>query len=61
MTDTTTSDLVNPPSDNRNVSIIALSIIAIGIGVVTGIGAIVLRYLISVIHNFFFLGIFSFD
>ncbi|WP_109466513.1 chloride channel protein [Albibacillus kandeliae] len=61
MTDTTTSDLVNPPSDNRNVSIIALSIIAIGIGVVTGIGAIVLRYLISVIHDFFFLGIFSFD
>ncbi|GHG95712.1 chloride channel protein [Pseudodonghicola xiamenensis] len=61
MTDTTTSDPANPPSDSRNVSIIALSMIAIGIGIVTGLGAIALRYLISVIHNFFFLGIFSFD
>ncbi|MDK3017969.1 chloride channel protein [Pseudodonghicola flavimaris] len=61
MTDTTPSDLAEPPADNRNVSIIALSMIAIGIGIVTGLGAIALRYLISIIHNFFFLGILSFD
>ena len=45
--------------DNRRASVITLSFIAIGIGVVTGLGAIALRYLISIIHNFFFLGEFS--
>lgn len=65
MTDSTTKDadalLHGPDDDQRRVSVIALSLIAVIIGVVTGIGAILLRYLISVIHNFFFLGIFSFS
>ena len=47
--------------DNRRVSIIALSVLAIVIGAVTGLGAIVLRYLISFIHNLAFLGTFSLD
>ncbi|MEZ5715088.1 MAG: chloride channel protein [Paracoccaceae bacterium] len=56
-----TADLIHADDDNRRFSLIALSMIAIGIGIVTGLGAILLRYLISVIHNFFFLGTFSFD
>ncbi|MFZ1726538.1 MAG: chloride channel protein [Albidovulum sp.] len=47
--------------DNRRVSIIALSLLAIVIGAVTGFGAILLRYLISFIHNLAFLGTFSLD
>jgi CIC family chloride channel protein len=43
-------------SSKRQVSIISLSFIAVLIGIVTGFGAIVLRYLISLIHNIFFLG-----
>ncbi len=37
--------------DNRRLSIIWLSLDAILIGVVTGLGAIALRYLISIVHN----------
>ncbi|RME18344.1 MAG: chloride channel protein, partial [Alphaproteobacteria bacterium] len=48
-------------TEHRSVGIIALSVIAVVIGVVTGLGAIALRYLISLIHNLFFLGTFSFD
>lgn len=44
---------------NRQVNMILLSVIAVCIGVVTGLGAILLRYLISIIHNLFFLGTFS--
>ncbi len=54
-------DLANQPTTTRNATIIALSLIAVAIGIVTGIGAILLRYLISIIHNFFFLGTFSLD
>ncbi|WP_084667976.1 chloride channel protein [Nioella nitratireducens] len=54
-------DLANQPTTTRNATIIALSLIAVAIGIVTGIGAIVLRYLISLIHNFFFLGTISLD
>ncbi len=46
--------------DNRQVSLVSLSLIAVVIGIVTGMGAIGLRYLIAVIHNLFFLGRFSF-
>ncbi len=42
--------------DQRFVGIVPLSILSVVIGVVTGLGAIALRYLISVIHNVFFLG-----
>ena len=60
MTDTATTDLPGLNNDTRNVSLISLSFLAIGIGIVTGLGAILLRYLISFIHNLFFLGEFSF-
>ncbi|APX24267.1 MAG: chloride channel protein [Rhodobacteraceae bacterium] len=65
MTETTTNESLTSQSiqtdDNRRVSMVYLSLIAVAIGVVTGIGAILLRYLISVIHNLAFLGIFSFE
>ncbi len=47
-------------TDNRQVSLITMSLIAVVIGVVTGLGAIALRYLIALIHNLFFLGKLSF-
>ncbi|WP_347312943.1 chloride channel protein [Defluviimonas sp. SAOS-178_SWC] len=53
------TDAAHAEPDHRRVSVIALSFLAIIIGVVTGVGAILLRYLISIIHNFFFLGTFS--
>ncbi len=46
---------------NRQVNLIVLSVIAVVIGVITGFGAIALRYLIAIIHNLFFLGTFSFE
>ncbi len=61
MSEQSTIEFPQPQDDQRRFSIIALSAIAIAIGIVTGLGAVVLRYLISVLHNFFFLGIFSFD
>ncbi len=63
MTDISTQDQAGTEAepDNRRVSLIQLSFLAIGIGIVTGFGAILLRYLISLIHNLFFLGEFSFE
>ena len=46
--------------DNRQVTLVMLSLFATIIGVVTGLGAIALRYLIALFHNLFFLGKFSF-
>jgi chloride channel protein, CIC family len=59
MTETLPTDPAETTPDNRRASVIALSFLAIGIGIVTGLGAIGLRYLISIIHNLFFLGTFS--
>ena len=59
MNESLPTDTAETAPDNRRASVITLSFIAIGIGVVTGLGAIALRYLISIIHNFFFLGEFS--
>ncbi|MCB2106012.1 MAG: hypothetical protein KDE10_16685, partial [Rhodobacteraceae bacterium] len=61
MTETTPNDPQHTFPDNRRLSIIWLSLIAILIGVVTGLGAIALRYLISIVHNLAFLGTFSLD
>jgi len=47
------------PAHNRQVNLIFLSVIALVIGVVTGLGAVFLRWLIGLIHNVFFLGQFS--
>ena len=41
--------------------LVRLSLLAIVIGVVTGLGAVIFRGLIGVIHNASFLGIFSLD
>jgi chloride channel protein, CIC family len=59
MTETLPTDPAETTPENRRASVIALSFLAIGIGIVTGLGAIGLRYLISIIHNLFFLGTFS--
>ncbi len=47
------------PAYNRQVNLITLSLIALVIGVVTGFGAVFLRWLIGLIHNVFFLGQFT--
>jgi CIC family chloride channel protein len=41
--------------------LIGMTLLAVGVGVVTGIGAWVFRELIGLVHNIFFLQIFSFD
>jgi hypothetical protein len=40
--------------------LIGMSLLAVGVGIVTGIGAFLFRELISLIHNLFFLQTFSF-
>ncbi len=45
---------------NHAVGLLRLSLFAVTIGVVTGIGAVLFRALIGLIHNLFFLGQFSF-
>ncbi len=42
------------------IGLLALSIIAVAVGIFTGLGAVVFRALIGFIHNVFFLGHFSF-
>jgi len=42
-------------------SLTGLSLLALLIGIITGLGAIFLRYLIGLIHNVFFLGVWSAD
>jgi CIC family chloride channel protein len=44
----------------RRIGLLNLSILALVLGVVTGFGAVVFRDLIGLIHNLFFLGLFSF-
>jgi chloride channel protein, CIC family len=44
----------------RRLRILPLSLLALIVGVITGIGAVVFRDLIGLIHNLFFLGQFSF-
>ena len=45
---------------NHAVGLLRLSLYAVAIGIVTGVGAVVFRALIGLIHNLFFLGQFSF-
>jgi chloride channel protein, CIC family len=45
---------------NQAVGLLRLSLYAVTIGIVTGVGAVVFRALIGLIHNVFFLGQFSF-
>ena len=39
------------PRDERRVSLLTLCLLALGVGVLTGIGAVALRALIGLIHN----------
>ena len=55
-----TSRQSKPPEDAGPISLFALSLISIIIGIVTGIGAVGFRALIAFIHNAFFLGKLSF-
>lgn len=49
------------PAPEREVRIWTLLVLALIVGVVAGLGAIVFKYLIAVIGNFAFYGVFSFD
>ncbi|GKS69548.1 chloride channel protein [Nitrosomonas sp. PY1] len=48
-------------ADNGNRSMLVMSLLAIGIGILTGLGAGIFRALIALIYNIFYLGRFSFD
>ena len=53
-----------PPDDEseeRQIHLLTLSLVAVFVGLFTGFGAIAFRALIGVIHNVFFLGVFSFQ
>ncbi|MEG6507969.1 chloride channel protein [Methyloligella sp. 2.7D] len=57
-----TEDITPAPEEDETlrISLWALSLLAIGVGIITGFGAVLFRGLISVIHNAFFLKEFSF-
>ena len=46
-------------SRERSVNLLVFSLVAVVVGAVTGIGAVLFRALIAVVHNLFFLGHFS--
>ncbi len=54
--------VANPPArrDGRRVGLLALCLLALAVGVVTGVGAVALRALIALFHNASYLGVFSF-
>ena len=45
---------------SKTIGLFSLSLVAVGVGVITGAGAVAFRALIGFIHNVFFLGQFSF-
>jgi CIC family chloride channel protein len=47
---------VSPPAEIRRLSLLQLSLLALLLGVVTGVGAVLFRDLIGLIHNLFFEG-----
>ncbi len=47
--------------DIRRIRLLPLSLLALLVGVITGLGAVVFRDLIGLVHNVFFLGHFAFD
>ncbi|MDF3808796.1 MULTISPECIES: chloride channel protein [Rhodopseudomonas] len=49
-----------PVRDERRVNLLVLCCLALVIGVMTGVGAVALRYLIGLFHNLFYNGTFSF-
>ena len=52
----------SPPvrRDERRVGLLVLCLLALAVGIVTGVGAAALRALIALIHNASYLGVFSF-
>ena len=46
--------------DERRVGLLALCLLALAVGIVTGVGAVALRALIALFHNASYLGVFSF-
>jgi chloride channel protein, CIC family len=48
-----------PDREERRVSLLTLCLLALGVGIFTGVGAVVLRSLIGLIHNAMFNGIFK--
>ena len=49
-----------PKHNARRLGLLPLALLALVVGVITGIGAVVFRGLIGLVHNVFFLGHFSF-
>jgi CIC family chloride channel protein len=49
----------SPDVQRKTIGLFSLSLIAVAVGVVTGVGAVAFRALIGFIHNVFFLGQFS--
>jgi chloride channel protein, CIC family len=47
------------PRDERRVSLLVLCLLALGVGILTGIGAVALRALIGLIHNVLINGVFK--
>ncbi|CDX11843.1 Cl-channel voltage-gated family protein [Mesorhizobium plurifarium] len=56
----TTSPVETLPTDDesRRLSLLTLSLLALGLGIVTGLGAVLFRDLIGLLHNLFFNGAF---
>ncbi len=50
----------SPEVTARRLGVLPLSLFALAVGIVTGLGAVVFRALIGLVHNVFFLGQFSF-
>src|SRR5271155_2797829 len=48
-----------PDREERRVSLLTLCLMALGVGIMTGIGAVALRSLIGLIHNFIINGVFK--
>jgi CIC family chloride channel protein len=50
----------SPEESVRRLRLLPLSLLALVVGIITGVGAVVFRGLIGLVHNLFFLGQFSF-
>src|ERR1700761_6109000 len=55
-----TGNSSKPAHDERRVSLLVLCGLALVIGILTGVGAVVFRALIALVHNAFFNGTFSY-
>ena len=50
---------MKPPPEERSVNLPLFSVIAVFVGIMTGLGAVLFRALISIVHNALYLGTFS--